>query len=141
MEPVSAQPINTAVSAQPINTASNEHMRQRAFVQIASDMSCCCSRGFVYGKDSIDARCCGACYYCCPSKYKEDQCYVCPVDFDEYWKSGYIQTHDGYGNTDDYCCFCVFLPIKLPLFLPCFLGSLFNNCINWTRGTSLNYLF
>jgi hypothetical protein len=26
------------------------------------------------------------------------------------------------------------------LFSPCLLGSLFNNCINWARGTKLNYL-
>jgi hypothetical protein len=138
MEPSGTQQdVKTAI------ISSNEHNRQRAFVQIASGVNCCCNAcsGFVYGKESIDARCCGACHYCCPSKYKEEQCYVCPVDFNEYWNSGYVQTHDGYGDTSDCCCFCVWLPIKLPLFSVCFLGSLLNNCINWTRGTNLNYLF
>ena len=115
---------------------SQEHVRQRAFVIIASGMNCCC-----YSKDSIDSRCCGVCYCCCPSKTIQEQCNFCPIDFNDYWSSGYVQTHDGYGNTSDCCCFCVWLPVKLVLFSPCFLGSIFNNCINWSRGTRLNYLF
>jgi len=51
-----------------------------------------------YDKDSFDARCCGACYYCCPLKDKVQQCEVCPSTFSIYWNSGYVQTDAGPGR-------------------------------------------
>jgi len=33
-----------------------------------------------------------------------------------------------------------FLPIKIPLCLPCLLGTIFNSIINSCRGTNHNYL-
>uniref|UniRef100_A0A6C0IIN6 Uncharacterized protein n=1 Tax=viral metagenome TaxID=1070528 RepID=A0A6C0IIN6_9ZZZZ len=102
-----------------------------------------CNRCNCYNTASTDARCCGACYYCCPTKKKvEERCECCPNDFDTYWDSGYVQTNVGYGTEDPngLCCWCCF-PIKFPVFFTCFLGSLCNNYINWTRDTNLNYLF
>lgn len=97
-----------------------------------------------YESTSMDARCCGACYYCCPSKNKDKQCECCPSSFDIYWNSGYVQTDSGYGNDKEkngICCWLCF-PVKLPLFFTCLLGSVCNNCINWSRSTyELNYLF
>ena len=45
-----------------------------------------------YSRESYDSRCCGACYWLCPSKTVEDQCEFCHNNFCDYWKSGYIQT-------------------------------------------------
>jgi len=111
-----------------------KYTRASVFLSICS---ICC-------KDNlIDARCCGLCYYFCPSKKKpEDRCECCPNTFIDYWYSGYIQTDSGYGNNEknSICCWLCF-PIKFPVFFPCFIGSLCNNCINWLRDTELNYLF
>ena len=91
-----------------------------------------------YSSDSTDARCCGLCYCCCPAKHidKEmdlNRCDFCPNDFCEYWYSGYVQTHSGYGHPEEeingICCWFCF-PLKFPIFFPCFLGSLVNHAIN-----------
>jgi len=105
---------------------------------ITSTEIICCD---CYNKSSIDARCCGACYCCCPEKTKEYQCNVCPNTFCIYWNSGYVQTEaiNGSPDTNGCCCMLCF-PVKFTLFFPCFLGSVFNNCINYMRDTDLNYL-
>ncbi len=84
-----------------------------------------------------DPRCCGLCYYCCPSEEPRE---CCPANLNIYCNSGYIKTGDGLGGKDACCtCFC-FLP-KLLTFFPCFLGSVLNECINCICCTNLNYLF
>ena len=94
-----------------------------------------------YDKHSFDARCCGACYYCCPVKDKTQQCAFCPSTFTIYWNSGYVQTDTGYGiqEKNGIYCWCCF-PIKFPIFFVCFLGSICNSFINSIRDTELNYL-
>jgi len=105
---------------------------------------CCC---WCYNKSSTDSRCCGACYCCCPVKDNEDPFMLCPNGFSEYWDSCYVQTVSGYGGKQkaieekNGCFTCVCFPIKFTLFFPCFLGSLFNECINCMRYTDTNYLF
>lgn len=97
-----------------------------------------------YNKESQDMRCCGLCYTFCYLTNKEDQCYVCPETFEIFYTSGYFVTTCGYGHTGDDCEDCVpttlCLPLKLPIFFPCLLGSLFNNVINYCRYTDSNYL-
>lgn len=105
---------------------------------------CCC---WCYNKASTDSRCCGACYCCCPVKDNEDKRVLCPNGFSDYWDSCYVQTVSGYGGKQgaieekNGCFTCVCFPIKFSLFFPCFLGSLFNECINCMRYTDTNYLF
>ena len=84
-----------------------------------------------YSKDSKDARCCGACYLCCPTKPNENACVICPNDLSEYCNSGYILTDDGTSSkqTDGLCC-VLCCPLKISLFFSCFLGSMCNGCIN-----------
>ena len=97
-----------------------------------------------YNKESQDMRCCGLCYTCCYIPDKEEQCYMCPETFEIYYNSGYFITTDGYSQTgeecENCCCTTFCLPIKLALFWPCLLGSLFNNSINCCRNTNMNYL-
>ena len=99
-----------------------------------------------YTSDSIDARCCGLCYTCCPRKTVHEQCNCCPNDFTTYWDSGYVQTTSGYGKRADMeekngvCCWFCF-PVKFSMFFPCCFGSLCNGCINYMRDTNVNYLF
>jgi hypothetical protein len=103
-----------------------------------------------YSSESNDSRCCGACYYLCPTKSIPDRCEFCPKTFSEYWHSGYIQTYEGSIDTRDPCpecgcdedCFCTTLCIipKFATFFPCFLGSLFNNAINACTDCERNYL-
>ena len=103
-----------------------------------------------YSPESNDSRCCGACYYLCPSKSITDRCEFCPKTFSEYWHSGYIQTYEGGLESRDPCpecgcdedCFCTTLCIipKFGTFFPCFLGSLFNNAINACTDCERNYL-
>jgi hypothetical protein len=103
-----------------------------------------------YSKESDDSRCCGACYWICPTGIIENQCNFCPNDFCEFWKSGYIQTSEGSVRNNDSCdececddCFCttVCFPLKITIFFPCFLGSLFNQCMNKVCASNRNYLF
>jgi hypothetical protein len=97
-----------------------------------------------YNKESQDMRCCGLCYTCCYFPNKDDQCYMCPETFETYYTSGYVITTDGSSRTGEDCedCLCttLCLPIKLSLFFPCLVGSLFNNSINYCRNTNTNYL-
>jgi len=103
-----------------------------------------------YSSESNDSRCCGACYYLCPTKSITERCEFCPKTFSEYWHSGYIQTYEGSIDTRDPCpecgcdedCFCTTLCIipKFATFFPCFLGSLFNNAINACTDCERNYL-
>ena len=73
----------------------------------------------------------------------------CPTDISDYCRSEYIQTTSGTGSEtnkecgcDDCCATTICLPFKFPLFLPCFIGSLFNGCINKVKSTNeKNYLF
>ena len=80
----------------------------------------------------------------------KNQC--CPTDMSAFCSSGYIQTSCGTGTNpedgckefgwDDCCATTICLPFKFPLFLPCFIGSLFNGCINKVKSTNeKNYLF
>ena len=96
---------------------------------------CCC-----YSKNSHDMRACGLCYTFCYKSDELDQCNFCPYTFKEYYESGYFMTKLS-GTDPDCCCSIVFLPIKLPLFFPCLLGSIFNNMINCCCNTKANYLF
>ena len=111
------------------------------------ETGCCCYCCYCYNSKSKDSRCCGACYWCCPVKEEEKPCILCVNNFSEYWDSCYLQTFSGYGGRQGAIdekngCFCwVCFPIKFPLFFPCFLGSLFNGCINCMRDTNTNYLF
>ena len=98
-----------------------------------------------YRKDSNDTRCGGLCYRLCPSeKTNNMRCEVCTNGFWEHCRSGYIYTDDAGCNNDDnsagcYCIIC--FPIKLGIFSPCLLGSIFNSCINTICKTNTNYLF
>jgi len=92
-----------------------------------------------YKNDSPDSRFCGLCYCLYRNNDLNDrqfQCYICPVDVNEYCNSGYIQTKDGYGygnskeGNTNICCTCACFPIKFPLFFPCLLGSLMNHSLN-----------
>lgn len=121
--------------------------RAKMFVTIASQTAWCeCECCWCYKRESIDARCCGVCYACCLKKTVHDQCNCCPNDFGTYWDSGYVQTTSGYGKEADQdekngiCCWFCF-PLKISLFFPCFFGSLGNGCINYIRGTDVNYFF
>jgi hypothetical protein len=102
-----------------------------------------------YSAESDDSRCCGACYWLCPSSADEEQNNCCPTTFCDYWKSGYIQTTDGTLIQEERCdeCECddcfwttMCLPCKFPIFFPCFLGSVFNGCMNKICGSERNYL-
>ena len=104
---------------------------------------------YCYAAESDDSRCCGACYYCCPSKHIQAQCNVCPNTFCDYWQSGYIQTTSGPKREsqdcpdlecEDCCCTCVCCPFKFPFFFPCLLGALCNGSLNTLAGTHRNYL-
>ena len=80
----------------------------------------------------------------------KNQC--CPTDMSAFCRSGYIQTTCGTGTStedeckelgwDDCCATTMCLPIKFPLTLPCFIGSMINGCINKLKSTTeKNYLF
>jgi len=100
-----------------------------------------------YDKDSADARCCGICYKCCPTKDNEARCDWCLNDLDEYCKSGMVYTDSGMprngDNPENDCNLCcvICLPIKFSLFFSCCFGSCFNGFINACRDTNTNYLF
>jgi len=103
-----------------------------------------------YSKESDESRCCGVCYWLCRSNPTKERCECCPNTFCDYWKSGYIQTTEGFVRDEDRCrdcecddCFCTVIcfPFKFPVFFPCFLGSLFNEGINKLCGSNRNYLF
>ena len=95
---------------------------------------CCC-----YSKKSHDMRACGLCYTFCYNPNEIAHCYFCPKTFKEYYESGYFITNQS-GSEPECCCTVTFLPIKLPLFFPCLLGSIFNNMINYCCSTKANYL-
>ena len=97
-----------------------------------------------YRTTSTDARCCGLCYYCCPTPNVNNQCNFCPNNINSYCNSGYIITQTT-GQPErwddcDCCCTLVCLPLKFSCFFPCFFGSICNNCINYMRDTDFNYL-
>ena len=141
---------NNALKNQPQSGPKNDYVpykynRCETFVTIATQSKMCeCNCCWCYSRESIDARCCGACYFVCPQKTVEAQCNCCLNDFSTYWDSGLVQTTSGYGNKEEekngICCWLCF-PLKFSLFFPCFLGSLGNGCINCLRETNLNYLF
>ena len=102
---------------------------------------------------SQDMRCCGLCYYQCyqpntPTEDKSEYC-CCPATFEDYvCKSEMVLTTMPYKHIDingdecDETCYATicWLPCKLPLFIPCCMGSVINNIINLMRGTHMNYL-
>lgn len=74
------------------------------------------------------------------------KCQCCPNSLTDYWNSGYVQTSSYYlpenqekDKNGIWTCLC--LPIKFPLCFPCFLGAMFNSCVNSCKGTNKNYLF
>jgi hypothetical protein len=97
-----------------------------------------------YQTYSPDSRCCGLCYCCCRAKSNDKtldtkRCDFCPNDLCEYWYSGYVQTTEGRGNSEEEingCCCWLCFPLKFPLFFPCFLGSLCNHAINICCATT-----
>ena len=124
------------------------YSRAQSFMHIASishsnsnsnsNSSSCCA---CYGPNSSDARCCGLCYFCCPTPPNKEQCFCCLNNFTEYWDSGYVQTVSGYGDEENNGVCCVFcFPLKFALFFTCCLGSIGNGWINCMRNTNLNYL-
>lgn len=136
-------PINK--NTQPsLNYVPYKYNRAEAFVTIATQHTCCFCK--CYKPNSIDARCCGLCYACCPRKTVEEQCNFCPNNFTTYWDSGYVQTTSGYGKQADrdekngVCCWFCF-PLKFGMFFPCCFGSIGNSCINYMRDTNVNYFF
>jgi len=110
---------------------------------------CCCNLG-CYNKTSPDMRCCGICYIFCPLKnnyynytnFKYERCELFYPNINIYCNSPYCVTESSYGLSENDCCYsCCCLPIKLPLFSLCLLGTIFNDIINTIRGTFHNYLF
>lgn len=101
----------------------------------SKDTGCCCCKKGCYKYDSTDTRCCGLCYCLCPAKnisklVDKNRCDFCPDNFQEYLESGYFKTIDGPSDKDNCFCTTLCLPIKFPLFFPCFLGTLVNQCFN-----------
>lgn len=105
-----------------------------------------------YSTESIESRCCGACYWLCHPNPHKKPCECCPNTFCDYWKSGYIQTTEGSLKEEDSSrececddCFCtaVCFPFKFAVFFPCFIGSLFNEGVNnlCRSRSNRNYLF
>lgn len=130
------------ISSIPINSKTKQQNTENS---LSKRKGMCC-----YSKESDDSRCCGACYLLCPSNNVKEQFNCCLNTFCDFWKSGYIQTTDGVVREEDRCsqcecddCFCttVCFPLKFPLFFTCFLGSVFNECINKICGSQRNYLF
>ena len=112
-----------------INNKENKEEHAQAPADLPST-GCCCP---CYNAKSTDARCCGACYFCCPLEEDEFQCSWVPSTFTEYRKSGYIVTHsNGRNRIDSDQCLCTIFcfPIKFSLFFPCFIGSIINSCFN-----------
>ena len=98
--------------------------RSRLFVELVLlqlDLcNCLCCDCSCYNEKSSDARCCGACYVCCPTKNKEEQYLLCPNDFTAYWGSGYVQTVIGNHADDEEnnrICSLICLPLKCSLFV------------------------
>ena len=117
-----------------MHIASISHSNSNSY----SNSSSCCA---CYGPNSSDARCCGLCYFCCPTPPNKEQCFCCLNNFTEYWDSGYVQTVSGYGDEENNGICCVFcFPLKFALFFMCCLGSIGNGWINCMRETNLNYL-
>ena len=133
------------ISSIPINSKTKQQNTKNTENSLSKRKGMCC-----YSKESDDSRCCGACYWICPSKTVEEQCNFCPKNFCEFWKSGYIQTREGGVKEENVCreCECddcfyttICFPCKFPLFFPCFIGSVFNEGINKLCGNKRNYLF
>ena len=118
------------------NTRRNQHQRSDSYFS----KLCEC-----YKKESNDSRCCGLCYYICPLTPEEHEeqniCNICPKDLDEYVNSCYCKTTDLPNSPDDCLCTTFCCPVKFPLFITCFLGSIFNSYINCCCSTNKNYLF
>jgi hypothetical protein len=102
-----------------------------------------------YKKQSIDSRCCGLCYYLCPLTPEDREynnkhyniCNVCPAGLDDYINSCYCKTTDSPNSPDDCLCTTFCCPVKFPLFITCFLGSIFNSYVNCLCNTNKNYIF
>uniref|UniRef100_A0A6C0HFM1 Uncharacterized protein n=1 Tax=viral metagenome TaxID=1070528 RepID=A0A6C0HFM1_9ZZZZ len=82
---------------------------------------------------------------------KDQQCNVCYNNVYDFCSLSCIQTKSGTGSIqeggceelgwDDCCSTMCCLPLKLPILLPWFIGSMFNECINKMASTNKNYLF
>ena len=107
---------------------------------------------YCYSKKSNDSRCCGICYCTIPIVVGKEQPYnVCYNNVYDFCSLSCIQTKSGTGSIqeggceelgwDDCCSTMCCLPLKLPILLPWFIGSMFNECINKMASTNKNYLF
>ena len=115
-----------------MNTLDEEYERANVSTQNNLSDGCC-------GKDAPDTRCCGLAHFC-PEPNGGGCCYATMTI---YYKSICWATGVGLactGGDEDPCCTMCFLPIKIPLCLPCLLGTIFNSIINSCRGTNHNYL-
>ena len=133
------------IKSKPIKSKPIKITKKKTEDSISYRKGKCC-----YSTESIESRCCGACYWLCHPNPHKERCECCPNTFCDYWKSGYIQTTEGSVNKEDRCrececddCFCTVIcfPFKFTVFFPCFLGSVFNNGINELCGSNRNYLF
>ena len=103
----------------------------------------CCKNCFqCYFGPYADGRLCGLCYHC-SKKTNDEKCDICLYSLSEHLKSGFFTTIDSLSSAqDDNCCCTLFcLPVKFPIFLPCFLGSICNSLLNKCCSTKkINYL-
>ena len=141
-EPIVLSSRNRFISTR-INRRNTRRNQQR---RLDSNFSKLCK---CYNKESNDSRCCGICYYLCPLTPEEHAlnnkeyniCNICPKGLDDYVDSCYCKTTDLPNSPDDCLCTTFCCPVKFPLFITCFLGSIFNSYINCCCSTNKNYLF
>ena len=124
------------ITQEPMNAARNTERNDARNATKNKETNKCC---YCYKENSTDSRCFGLCYCFCPAKnigkeLDSGRCDICPNHMKEYIKSGYFNTEN------DGLCTILCLPIKIPLFFPCILGSACNNCINYVCKTNRNYL-
>jgi hypothetical protein len=135
---------STFISVKPkMKKPSNKSNTPKPIINQPNKMTCSCCG--CYNKNSMDMRCCGICYYRYDNLDKQEQCNICPETLDVYCTSSYIVTECKPSHNTDDCEHCIptilCLPLKLPMCFPCLLGSVFNNSINYCRGTHTNYCF
>ena len=135
---------STFISVKPkMKKPSNKSNTPKPIINQPNKMTCSCCG--CYNKESMDMRCCGICYYRYDNLDKQEQCNICPETLDVYCTSSYIVTECKPSHNTDDCDHCIptilCLPLKLPMCFPCLLGSVFNNSINYCRGTHTNYCF
>ena len=126
-------------------STSNKSNKQKTIINQPKTSLCSCACCGCYNKESMDMRCCGICYCYYDNLHNQEQCNICPETLDKYCTSSYIVTEcKPKHNTDD-CDDCIptllCLPLKFSMCFPCLFGAIFNNSINYCRGTHANYCF